>query len=55
MRIVRLTPEQARAVSEQLTRVAVFVLQVINAFAALARTAGEALARLCELLAVHHA
>lgn len=43
MRIVRLTSEQARAVSEQLVHVALFVRQVLDAFAALAVRAAEAL------------
>lgn len=49
MRILRLTPEQARAVSEQLTHVALFVRQIIDAFAAFARSAAEALQPLIRL------
>lgn len=58
MRIVRLTPAQARAVSEQLARVAVFVRQVLDAFTTLAQRAAEglqAMTRLAEQLAPHRA
>ncbi|MFC8432219.1 hypothetical protein [Streptomyces sp. NPDC057253] len=50
MRIVRLTPQQARAASEHLARITLFVRQTLDAFAALARSATEALARLGEQL-----
>lgn len=49
MRIVRLTPEQARAVHEQLARIAMFARQVIDAFAEMAVRAGRALRPFADL------
>ncbi|MFJ1869938.1 hypothetical protein [Streptomyces chartreusis] len=43
MRIFRLTPEQARAVNEQLARAALFLRQIIQGFVVMARQAAEAL------------
>ncbi|WP_328439340.1 hypothetical protein OHA71_23670 [Streptomyces sp. NBC_00444] len=49
MRITRLTPMQARAVSGQLARITLFVRQVLDAFAALARSVAEAIQPLARL------
>lgn len=58
MRIVRLTPEQARAVGAQLARAALFIRQMIESFVVIARRAAEAiepLNRLAVQLAAHRA
>lgn len=49
MRIIRLTPEQARAVGEQLARAALTFRQIADAFIAMARSAGEALQSISRL------